>query len=151
MKKLSTFALLLLAFAATAANAQCDQSVPEHSPTFDHTYTCTYAQGPWTNEQTNGGWSIFTGEQLINPGLIYGTEVYRATIPQGQDNRRIAFAKPKNFPAPADPYCEDGPNRTVWEFTIANGIQCTNATVRYYGRSIVFSGCSNGKTRVCSY
>lgn len=150
MRKLSTFALLLLALAATAtaahAQSACDQSVPEHSPTFDRQYTCTYPQGPWTNEQTNGGWSIFTSQQGI-----YGIEVYRATIPQGQDNRRIAFAKPKNYPAPTDPYCENGPQRTVWEFTISNSVQCTNTIVRNYGHSITFSGCSNGKTRICTY
>lgn len=151
MKKQSLFALLLLAFGATAANAQCDQSPPVHRPTFDRLYTCTYAQGPWTNEATTGGWSIFTAEQRINPGLSYGTEVYRATIPQGQDNRHIAFAKPTNLPAFNDPECEYGAARTVWEFTIANGVQCTNTIVRNYGRNITFSGCSNGKTRVCFY
>ena len=148
MRKLSSFALLLLLLTAfsTAANAYDD---PEHSPTWDRQYTCTYAQGPWTNEATNPGWSIFTRS---NPNLIYGIEVYRATIPQGHDNRNIAFAKPENLCPLRDPDCsESGFDRTRWEFTITNGVQCTNTVVRDYGRRIVFSGCSNGKTRVCTY
>jgi hypothetical protein len=151
MKKLVMFALLLLAFVATAANAQCSQVLPAHRPIFDRLYACAYAQGAWTNEATNGGWSIFTGERPIRPDLSYGTEVYRATIPQGQDNRHIAFAKAWNLPAPGDTYCANGPARTRWEFTITDGVQCTNTLVSNSGSVIVFQGCSNGKTRVCVF
>jgi hypothetical protein len=154
MKKLSTFALLLLAFAfgTAAANAQCSQTTPAHVPVFDRLYECAYQQGPWTNEVTNNyPWSIFTSKNQINLGLIYGIEVYKATTQSGTDNRRIAFAKPWNQPAPYDPYCNNGPANTRWEFTIAQGVQCTNTVVLANGRIIDFKGCSNGKTRTCFF
>jgi hypothetical protein len=151
MRKLSTFALLLLASSAVAANAQCDQSWPEHLPVWDHQYSCVYPQGPWTNEATANGWSTFTAPSFVRPDLIHAIEVYRATIPQGQDNRRVTFAKFVNLPAVGDPYCENGPNRTTFEFTIKDGVQCKNTVVRDYGDRITFGLCSNGKTRICYF
>jgi hypothetical protein len=135
------FALLFVALVATAG-------AQTHAPTFNRGYVCTYPQGPWTNE-INSGASIFLDQQGI-----YGTEVYQASTHTGIDNRRIAFAKPQDFCGPRDPHCLDPESevvRTRWEFTIANGIQCTNTVVRNLGRDIVFAGCSNGKTRVCRY
>src|ERR1044072_4605239 len=59
MKKLVMFVLLLLAFVATAANAQCSQGLPAHRPIFDRLYACAYAQGAWAHEATNGGGWLF--------------------------------------------------------------------------------------------
>jgi len=152
VRKLSLFVLMLAAL-ATAANAECDQSAPAHRPRWGQRYFCGYPQGPWTNEARTiegftSGWSTFT---TANPALIYAVEEYFSTSPQGRDTRRIAFAKHRNLPAPTDPTCAKGPNRTVFEFTIAQTLQCTNTVVRSDVGTIQFSGCANGKTRNCIF
>jgi len=138
MKKLSLFALLLLAFVATAANAQT------HEPSFGVLYTCTYPQGAWEDE-SNPGWLIFNNFNQVGQ-TIYGVELYQATIPQGHDNRAIAFAKPVDGP----PNPHGNITFTTWEFT-RDTIQCKNTVVRNYGRSITYNNCTNGKTRICTY
>ena len=148
MKKL-TFALSLLAVLVTATSAQAAEPV---KPLFNRQYNCIYAPSTWTNE-VQYGWSIFNSPRPINAGLIYATEVYQANVPVGNtDNRRIAFAKPKSYCGSGDPQCvQPGAvaQYTTWEFTIANGIQCTNTVVYNAGLFIDFSGCSNGKVRTC--
>ncbi len=138
MRKIALFVLLPLAFLANAAAAQT------HSPSFDIQYICTYPQGAWDNE-ANPGWLTFTGLHQVGETL-YGIEVYQATIPQGQDNRRIAFAKPVD----AQPNPRGNIGFTTWEFT-RDTVQCKNTVVRDYGRRITFNNCTNGKTRVCTY
>lgn len=151
MKKLSTFALLLLAFAATAAHAG-----DTHKPLFRQPYNCDYSPGPWTTER-DPGLTAFGSEQWFDTNgdgqldLVYAIEGFEtATI---FDNRRIAFAKPVNFCGIHDPGCHDPDSvvlRTKWEYTIANGIQCKDTWVSDFGRRIAFGGCTNGKTRVCT-
>jgi hypothetical protein len=143
MKTIVLFVLVFCAL-ATAAGAQA------HRPSFDRVYDCEYS-APWTNER-NPGWSMFTDEKYLpGPRIIYGIEVYQT--PTGQDNRKIAFAKWEDRCAIPDPFCEEPgsvPNRTVYEFTIKDGVQCTNTVVREGGRRIAFNGCSNGRTRSCT-
>lgn len=149
MRKILFFALVALVTTA-AAQAQT------HEPTFNAQYGCTYSNNsPWTNEVVVGAWSIFTQRNPIG-SILYGTEIYRANTSTGQDNRKIAFAKPVDFcrvpgqPGLAD--CDDPYAivvRTKWELTIKDGVQCTNTVVTDWGRHINFSGCSNGKSRTC--
>jgi hypothetical protein len=96
---------------------------------------------------------VFTNRNQVG-NILYGIELYRASIPPGHDNRRIAFAKPRDICALPDPQCldpESGVVRTRWELSTVNGIQCTSTVVSDFGRRIVFQGCSNGKTRTCAY
>ncbi|MGH7340372.1 MAG: hypothetical protein ACREKH_07770 [Candidatus Rokuibacteriota bacterium] len=141
MRKTVLFALVFCALAG-AANAQI------HRPTFNRQYNCDYS-APWTNER-DPGWSIFTDERYFpGPKIIYGIEVYQT--PSSQDNRKIAFAKWEDLCPIGDPDClENEPNRTRYEFTIKDGVQCTNTVVREFGRTINFTGCSNGKNRFCT-
>ena len=146
MKKLSMFALLLLAFVATtAANAAV------HKPLFRQPYRCDYSPGPWTTE-SDPGISSFGYENWVNPDLVYGVEGFESTT-VGFDNRRVAFAKFVDYCGIHDPTCADPDSvvlRTKAEFTIANSIQCKDTWISDYGRRIVFGGCSNGKSRICT-
>ena len=154
MKKSVSFALLLLIVGlATAAVAE----EATFKPLFRTPYRCDYSPGPWTNEY-DPGISSFGNEQWfdtdgdgIRLNLVYAIEGYEAT-PYGWDNRRIAFAKPVDWCGIYDPQCLDPYSvvrHTKWEFTIQNGVQCTDTRVSNDGRRIAFYGCSNGKSRVC--
>ena len=139
MRKTVLFALVSCALAG-AAGAQT------HLPTFDRQYNCDYS-APWANEK-DPGWLIFTSKQPT-ANVIFGIEVFQT--PTGQDNRRIAFAKWVDLCPIFDPQClEYEPNRTRYEFTIKDGVQCTNTIVRNFGATISFGGCSNGKTHFCT-
>jgi hypothetical protein len=140
MRKALLLAVVALCAAAGAAHAQT------HFPTFDAQYNCDYS-APWTNE-VDPGWSIFTQKNPF-PNIIYGIEVYKATTSTGQDNRKIAFAKPVDHCRFGD--CENYPVLwTTWEFTIKDEIQCKSTRVSDFGRRITFGSCSNGKSRVCT-
>lgn len=146
MRKLSMF-VLLLAVLSTAANA-----AGMHKPTFRRPYLCDYTPTPWTNEYDNGI-TIWGSETWIGDNLVYAFEGFE-TANGSFDNRKIAFAKPVDFCGVYDPQCE-GPDpvvlRTKWEFTIQNGVQCKTTWVSDFGSRIFFSGCSNGKSRTCTY
>ncbi|HEV8240306.1 MAG TPA: hypothetical protein VGS57_13130 [Thermoanaerobaculia bacterium] len=158
MKKLSAFALLLLAFAAASVTAAHAAAIAgTHVPLFRQPYLCDYSPGPWTTERDPGitafgseQWFDTNGDGLLD--LVFANEGFESTT-VGFDNRRIAFAKPVDFCGLRDPGClnPDSPVvRTDWEYTINNSIQCKHTSVSDYGRRIIFSGCSNGKTRVCN-
>lgn len=146
MKKTVLFALALCALAATATTA----SAQAHRPLFDRNYLCDYSSS-WTNEKDPGKSKFVSQIYIANPPIIYGIEIFE-TANGGEDNRRIAFAKWRDVLSvcpPHDPGCVREPLFTRYEFTIANGVQCTTTRVFDYGAEIQFLNCSNGKTRTC--
>jgi hypothetical protein len=131
------FALLIVALAG-AASAQT------HSPRWNQTYRCNYDPGPWSNE-LDPGLTTF-----VNQNGIYGIELFQRAPSGVWDNRKIAFVFKADLCPIQDPDClYSAPNRSVWEFTIKDGVQCKNTVVRNDGRNIFFGNCTNGKTRSC--
>jgi hypothetical protein len=109
-RKIAAFALLLAAvsaFAAPAAHATYVVAGPSH------TYRCYfYSDTAFLGLGTSrfdvpGAGSINWGiEYFKNPGMSF------------EDNRRVAFAKPVEFPG-----------WTQWEYTIVNASQCKDTRV----------------------
>lgn len=147
MKKIASFVLMLL-IVVLAAAAHAERL--HVNPLFRQPYSCDYSPGPWTTEYDPGA-SSFGNPSWINSGLVYAIEGFESST-VGFDNRRIAFAKPVDWCGQEDPYCLDPTSvavRTSWEFTIVNGVQCKDTRVSNNGTRIVFSACTNGKSRVC--
>jgi hypothetical protein len=129
MKKVVLFALLLAAVTAASAHAI-------NLPMWNATYTCEYDN--YSGPASDPGWSRWVNP-IGNPPLIYATEQFKVPYLSGQDNHRVAWAKPvHNY------YY----GFTTWEFT-DSPVQCKDTRVYPGAYYIVFQNCTDGHTRYC--
>ncbi len=138
MKTIALSATLMLAAAVPAVQAQV------HKPTPGSDYTCTYTN-PAMQEKSPGT-SIFNLASYFGGTLLRGIELYEATNPTRQDNRKVSFSEPLDIPKP------DGSSivSTLWNFSIDPGGPTCVVLVKSYGKTLIFAYCSDGSARTCT-
>lgn len=131
MKKVVLLVLLCAVVSASAGHAI-------KLPKWNVQYTCGYDN--YSGPASDPGWSKWINP-VGNTSLLWATEVFKVPYLSGQDNHRVAWAKPVDYPIPYAGY-------TRWEFT-DGPVQCKDTRVSWNTTEILFQGCTDGHYRIC--
>lgn len=124
--------LLVLLCAAVSASAAHAIKLPK----LNVQYNCQYEN--YYGPASDPGWSKWINP-VGNTYLFWVTEQFKVSYLSGQDNHRVAWAKPVDFPALG---------YTRWEFT-DGPVQCKDTHVSWTTTEILFQGCTDGHFRIC--